>query len=177
MRDASPDHHHSTATAFVALGSNLGDRKAHLRAALAAIANLPGVAEVQPSEFYETAPVGPQDQGPFLNAAARVKTTLAPEVLLRELLALENRLGRPPRDERQHWGPREIDLDLLLFDDRVLNLPGVTVPHPRMHERWFVLRPLCDIAPDVVHPILKQTVRDLLDAVAPTAPGNIEVRR
>lgn len=160
-----------SATAYLALGSNLGDRAAHLNAALTAIADLPGVADVQPSAFYETAPVGPQDQGHFLNAAARVVTTLPPEDLLRELLALENQLGRPPRDEREPWGPREIDLDLLLYGDEVIDRPGIAVPHPRMHERGFVLRPLCGLAPDVMHPTRQQTVRELLDALQPPAPA------
>lgn len=163
------------ATAYVALGSNLGDRRAHLDAALQAIAELPGVAAVTPSPYYETAPVGPQDQGPFLNAAARVETTLSPVALLEALLGLERRLGRPPREERRHWGPREIDLDLLLYGSAILDEPGLTLPHPRLHERWFVLRPLCDVGPDEIHPVLQRTMRSLLAELDAPAPTTAEV--
>lgn len=152
----------SAATAYVALGSNLGDRRAHLENALAAIADLSGVLDVVPSDFYETAPVGPQDQGMYLNAAARIETTLTPQQFLEQLLSIERRLGRPPREARQHWGPREIDLDLLLHGDSVLDLPGLTLPHPRLHERSFVLLPMCDVAADVTHPVRRQTMRKLL---------------
>jgi len=173
-------HPPATTTATLALGSNLGNRQAHLDRALAAIAALPGVEQVTPSRYYETAPVGPQDQGAFLNAAARIQTTLSPEDLLAALLTLERRLGRPPREKRQHWGPREIDLDLLLYGNIILNSPknlstkhtpptppraGLTLPHPRMHERWFVLRPLCDVAAEAVHPLLGKTIRQLLEEV------------
>lgn len=160
--ESRPPETPAPATAYLALGSNVGDRDEHLRRALAAVAALPGISSVVPSAFYETAPVGPQDQGPFLNAAARIDTTLAPEPLLEQLLGLERKLGRPPREARQHWGPREIDLDLLLHGDTVLDLPGLTLPHPRLHERWFVLRPMCDVGPDVPHPLFRQTMRQLL---------------
>ncbi|MBB6428517.1 2-amino-4-hydroxy-6-hydroxymethyldihydropteridine diphosphokinase [Algisphaera agarilytica] len=163
------------ATAYIALGSNLGDRRAHLDAALAAIGELPGVGEVTPSTYYETAPVGPQDQGMFLNAAARVATASTPEAFLEQLLTLERRLGRPPREERRHWGPREIDLDLLLHGNTVLDLPGLTLPHPRLHERAFVLRPLCDIAAEVPHPLFRQTMRELLAEVERDAEAQAEV--
>jgi 2-amino-4-hydroxy-6-hydroxymethyldihydropteridine diphosphokinase len=145
-------------TAYIALGSNLGDRQAHLRRALGAVALLPGVELVTVSRFIETEPVGPQDQGLFLNAAAKLETSLEPGVLLSALLDIERRLGRPAREDRRHWGPREIDLDLLLYGDRVLDQPGLTVPHPHLHERAFVLEPLCEVASDVTHPVLNLTV-------------------
>ncbi len=170
---ASTSHSAPPAVAFIALGSNVGDRAQHLQNALAAVADLPGVLAVVPSEFYETDPVGPQDQGKFLNAAARVETTLPPEVLLERLLVVERTLGRPPREERQHWGPREIDLDLLLHGDTVLDLPGLTLPHPRLHERWFVLRPMCDVAADVAHPLFRRTMRELLDEVEREAEAEV----
>lgn len=161
------------AVAYVALGSNLGDRRAHLDNALAALAELPGVSAVVPSDFYDTDPVGPQDQGRFLNAAARLETTRGPEDLLEQLLTLERRLGRPPREDRQHWGPREIDLDLLLHGDTVLDRPGLTLPHPRLHERWFVLRPMCDVAAEVPHPLFRQTMRELLAEVEREAQAEV----
>ena len=152
--------------AYIALGSNLGDRRRHLDAAVAAVRALPGVGAVRMSGVYETDPVGPQDQGRFLNAAAAVTTTLSARALLDGLLEIEGRLGRPPRAEREHWGPREIDLDLLLYGDEVIDEPGLTVPHPRLAERDFVLLPLCDLASDVVHPVSGRTVREMLGALS-----------
>lgn len=143
------------------MGSNLGDRAEHLRRALAAMAILPGVESVTPSRFVETAPVGPQDQGDFLNAAALLTTTLPPDILLDELLRLERALGRPPREERRHWGPREIDLDLLFHGQTVLDQTGLTLPHPRLHERAFVLGPLADVAPGWIHPVLGKSVTEM----------------
>lgn len=159
--------------ACIALGSNLGDRRAHLDRAVAAIRALPGVDKATLSGVYETAPVGPQDQGAFLNAVLRLSTSLPAEELLTGLLNLERRLGRPVREDRQHWGPREIDLDLLLYGDAVIDLPGLTVPHPRLHERWFALRPLSDVAGDWVHPVLGKTIAELLAAIEPDKPVGV----
>jgi len=119
------------------------------------------VRVVRVSSAIETAPVGgPPGQGPYLNAAAEVATHLPPRALLARLLETERSLGRERREKN---GPRTIDLDLLLYDDVVLDEPGLTLPHPRMHERRFVLSPLSEIAPDVVHPRLRKTIRRLLD--------------
>lgn len=149
-------------TAYLALGSNLGDRRRHLDAAVGAVAALPGVSGLRLSRVRETAPVGPQDQGAFLNAVAEIRTTLGPADLLAALLAVEARLGRPARDQRRHWGPREIDLDLLMLGGQRVDADGLTLPHPRLHERRFVLEPLHDLAPDAVVSGTGRTVAELL---------------
>jgi len=152
-------------TAFIALGSNLGDRNANLLAALQALQDRPSIVVKQTSSFYETEPVGgPPGQGLYLNAAALVETRLSPGRLLQALLEVEAQLGRQ-RQER--FGPRTIDLDLLLFDNQVIDEENLTVPHPRMQERLFVLEPLAEIAPKAVHPILGLTVRELLRQAQP----------
>ena len=130
--------------AYVGVGANLGDREATIRAALAA---LPGVVGV--SRLRETDPVGVVDQPPFLNGAAAVETDLSPRELLDALLAVEHELGR---ERRERWGPRTIDLDLLLYGDETVDEPGLTVPHPRLHERRFALEPLLDLDPELAIP-------------------------
>jgi 2-amino-4-hydroxy-6-hydroxymethyldihydropteridine diphosphokinase len=139
--------------AYVGLGANLGDREATIRAA---IAELPGVLGV--STLRETDPVGVTDQPRFLNGVAALETGLQPQELLDLLLAVERRLGR---ERRERWGPRTIDLDLLLYGDEVIDEEGLTVPHPHLHERRFVLEPLAEIAPSLVIPGLGG-VEDLL---------------
>lgn len=147
-------------TAFIALGSNLGDRQAAIRSAVDLLERDERTSVVRCSPLIETAPVGgPAGQGPFLNAACELQTSRSPRELLTLLLEVERRLGR---ERRERWGPRTIDLDLLLYGDTVLNEPGLTLPHPRMHERAFVLEPLASIAPAVMHPGLGATVSQLL---------------
>jgi len=159
------------ATAYIALGSNLGDRHENLGKALSALQESAGIVVQQVSSYFVTEPVGGSPgQDKFLNAAAELDTELSPQDLLRALLEIEQRLGRI-RGER--FGPRTIDLDLLLYDQVVLDEPGLVIPHPRMHERLFVLRPLAEIAAEVVHPVLGQNIQALARQV-PEAPGSIQ---
>lgn len=135
------------ARAYIGIGGNLDDPVSQVRRALQALAVLPACRRVACSPLYRTAPVGgPPDQPDYINAVAALDTTLAPKNLLAALQALEEARGRV-RTER--WGPRTLDLDLLLYDRRVSDDPALTLPHPRLHERAFVLYPLYDIAPDL----------------------------
>jgi 2-amino-4-hydroxy-6-hydroxymethyldihydropteridine diphosphokinase len=136
-------------TAFVGIGSNLGDREAQLSQAIELLSAADAVEVTGVSQIRETEPVGPVAQGPFLNGAVRVETALAPRELLDRLLAIERRMGRV-RSER--FGPRTIDLDLLLYGDEVVDEPGLTVPHPRLKERRFALEPLSDLDPSLTIP-------------------------
>jgi 2-amino-4-hydroxy-6-hydroxymethyldihydropteridine diphosphokinase len=147
--------------AWIGLGSNLGDRSAMIERSLSLLDGLAGVWVVRVSSVIETAPVGPAGQGPYLNAAAELATILSPAALLDAMLCVERKLGRD-RSAGVRWGPRTIDLDLLLFEDRVINEPGLAVPHPRLAERAFVLGPLSEIAPLVRVPGDGRTVAALL---------------
>lgn len=160
----------SSTRCLIALGSNLGDRLDNLRAGVARIDEADGIDVVAVSPLYETAPVGgPDGQGPYLNAALAADTTLTAA----DLLALLHRIEAGRERERVvHWGPRTLDLDLLVHGDLVSDSPALEVPHPRMHERRFVMVPVCDIAPDLTHPRLERTMRDLL-AVLPVEPGDL----
>jgi len=149
--------------ASVALGSNLGDRKAYLCAGLRGLAATPRTSLLSLSRVYETEPMGPADQGPYLNAAVRLATELSPHELLERLLEIERSQGRERSEER--WGARTLDLDLLLFGDRRIDDAVLSVPHPGLAERLFVLAPLCDIAPEECHPGLGKTFAELAGAL------------
>ena len=133
--------------AYIALGSNLGERRAHLEAAFAALAVLPGTRLLARSALYETTPLGPAGQQDYLNAAAAIETTLAPHALLAACLAIELTRGRV---RRERWGPRTLDLDLLLHGEAVIHDEHLRLPHPAMLGRAFVLAPLCDLAPNLL---------------------------
>ena len=143
--------------AFIGLGSNLGDREENIREALERLSEL---GPLRASTVRETEPVGITDQPSFLNAAAEVETELSARGLLESLLAIERDLGRD-RTAEQRWGPRTIDLDLLLYGEEVVDEPGLTVPHPRLAERRFVLEPLHELAPELVLPDGRR-IKDLL---------------
>ncbi|MGH7936265.1 MAG: 2-amino-4-hydroxy-6-hydroxymethyldihydropteridine diphosphokinase [Chthoniobacterales bacterium] len=146
--------------AYLSLGSNMGDREANLREAIAQLKNIGSLVAL--SSFYETQPVELENQPWFLNCAVALKTDRSPRELLKAALSIESGMGRLRLRDK---GPRKIDIDLLLFGDQILDEPGLTVPHPAMHERRFVLAPLAEIAPEVRHPILQKTASELLAAM------------
>ena len=150
--------------AAVALGSNLGDRRALLESAARALGRLPGSDLVAASELMETEPVGLVAQGTFLNGVALVRTRMPARALLDHLIRIEHEHGRD-RTRGQRWGPRTLDLDLLLYGDAIIDEPGLTVPHPRLHERAFVLDPLVGLAPEMMVPTLGRSIRELHTAL------------
>jgi len=145
---------------YLSLGSNLGDREANLRDA---IERLRGVGNpVAISSFYETEPVDVASQPWFMNCAVKLDTEKMPRQLIAAILSLEQEMGR---QRKQGKAPRTIDIDVLLFGSSIIKIPSLTIPHPRMHERRFVLEPLAEIAPDTRHPVFKRTIRELRDAL------------
>jgi 2-amino-4-hydroxy-6-hydroxymethyldihydropteridine diphosphokinase len=148
------------ATVFVSVGSNLGERRRNCERGLALLAAERGIRLGRVSPFYRTQPVDFSAQDWFVNAAAEAATTLAPLELLRRLQAIERALGRDRSGPR--FGPRTLDLDLLFYDAQVIDLPGLSVPHPRLHQRRFVLRPMCDLCEGLRHPRSGETLAALL---------------
>jgi 2-amino-4-hydroxy-6-hydroxymethyldihydropteridine diphosphokinase len=138
--------------AVVGLGGNMGDAAATLRAALPALDELPGTRLVRASRLYRTPPWGRHDQSDFVNAAVLLETTLLPRALLDGLLSVERAFGRDRCAEAGRWGPRTLDLDLLLYGERIVDEPGLAVPHPYLHERAFAMLPLVEVWPDAVIP-------------------------
>ena len=156
------------ATVYLSLGSNVGERERQLRDAQIRLATLGRVSAVSP--VYETEPVEFTAQPWFLNCAVAIETDLTPQQLMAAILRIEEEMGRR---RVQKKGPRSIDIDILLFDDLVLESEELTIPHPAMHQRRFVLEPLADIAPQALHPVFRKTIRELLDAL----PAGQQVRK
>ena len=145
---------------YLGLGSNLGDRKGNIEKAIELLGKTPNIKTCSISKFYETAPVGLKDQPDFVNAAAKIDTTLKPLKLLAVCQSIERRLKRV---RTIRWGPRTIDIDILLYGDLIIKSDKLTIPHPEMHKREFVLKPLNDIAPGVIHPLNGKTVAKLYE--------------
>jgi 2-amino-4-hydroxy-6-hydroxymethyldihydropteridine diphosphokinase len=155
-----------TSDIYIALGSNQGDRELNLLRAIAEIGRLATTKITALSSFYDTQPVGPVEQENFLNAVLRLESSLSPDGLLAELKRIETAVFHRVRSI--HWGPRPIDLDILFYGDVAAAGEELTIPHPRLHERGFVLIPLAEIAPDFVHPLLGKSVSELLASLKTT---------
>ena len=169
----SPAHREQLETSqpcLVAIGSNIGDRIQHLRAGITGLAAAPEVEVVRLSQLYETAPVGgPGGQGPYLNAALLAETTLDPAAFLALLHQIE---AERARTREIRWGARTLDMDLLTYADRVNDNESLQIPHPRMHQRRFVMVPVCDIAPDAMHPKLNCSMQDICNHL-PVEDGDL----
>lgn len=149
-----------THTAYIGLGSNLGNTEENLNAALSKVKVRESILSVEASSFYATRPLTGAGQPDYLNAVARVQTTALPYQLLEVLQEVENLFGR---ERKAKWGPRTLDLDILLYEDVILNEPDLVLPHPQMHLRSFVLKGLCELAPDLEHPVLKRSMHELAE--------------
>ena len=146
--------------AYIGFGSNIGDRLVHIQNAIYVLSKTEGITLQKISSIYKTDPVGYEAQAQFLNGVAAIQTSLSPLSLLHTLKDIETEIGR---QHRIRWGPREIDLDILIYGDMCFQAEKLVIPHPEMHRRRFVLAPLVEIAPDAVHPVFQETVQTLLE--------------
>jgi 2-amino-4-hydroxy-6-hydroxymethyldihydropteridine diphosphokinase len=149
--------------AYISIGSNTGDRLGNCKKAVSGLTESKTSILKEKSAFYLTEPVDYTDQDWFINLVVKIETLLDPFLLLDRLKSIQNNAGRNHNAER--FGPRIIDLDIIMYDDCVINSSELTIPHPRMHKRHFVLKPICDIDPDVIHPVLKKDMKHLLDSL------------
>jgi 2-amino-4-hydroxy-6-hydroxymethyldihydropteridine diphosphokinase len=153
--------------AYIAMGSNLGDRCANIQGGLDAINGLESTTLLRCSTIIETEPIGPGEQSQYLNGVCLIETDLEPRMLLESLLEIEALFGRD-RASEQRWGARTLDLDVLIFGDREIDEPGLTIPHPRLHQRLFVLEPLCELAPRLMIPGYEKTPQAMLGVLGET---------
>ena len=156
-------------TAFISIGSNMADKIGNCRSAIESLARLERTLVIRTSPFYRTAPVDYLEQDWFINAAVKLQTDLDPFQLLKELLNIQRRAGRVKDPIR--FGPRLIDLDIIFYDDAIIETADLAIPHPRMHKRAFVLQPICDIDPQLVHPVIQRQVQDLLQELDDPSQG------
>ena len=161
-------------TAYIGAGSNIGDKLLNCKNGISALTNTQNAVEKAWSRFYKTEPVDYKNQDWFINVVVKVETTLAPFELIKILKSIERDAGRV--DGSIRFGPRVLDLDIILYDDLVTNSSELIVPHPRMHKRRFVLRPICDIDPTIVHPVLKKEMQALLDVLDENEQRIVEYR-
>ena len=161
-------------TAYIGAGSNIGDKLLNCKNGISALTNTQNAVEKARSRFYKTDPVDYKNQDWFINFVVKVETALAPLELLKTLKSIERDAGR--MDGSIRFGPRILDLDIILYDDWVTNSSELIVPHPRMHKRRFVLRPICDIDPTIVHPVLKKEMQALLDVLDKNEQRIVEYR-
>ena len=164
----------SQATAAIALGSNLGESIATVENALQTISETTGISLTKNSSWYKTKPVGGPPQPDYVNGCALVKTKLDPHQLLETILGIEQQFGRV---RKEHWGARTLDLDLILYNDIVLDTPNLQVPHPRMRERAFVLIPLAEIAPNWIEPVTGKTITQLRDEIDCSGVVQVETEK
>jgi len=160
--------------AFVSVGSNLGDKTENCRKGIKALLSDGSSVLVKSSSFYQTSPVDYKDQDWFVNLVVKIKTSLDPYALLNKMHGIEKAVGRKANTVR--FGPRVLDLDIVLFDDRVIQTEKLEVPHPRMHKRRFVLKPICDIEPSMVHPVLGKDMLSLLGDLQDTEQKIVEIQ-
>ncbi len=150
------------ARVFLSLGSNLGDRLSNIQQAVSTLSMLDEVNVVKTSSFYDTEPWGNKKQNWFVNCAVAIDTILSPQELLKKCQDIEYTLGRI-RNQKERWQERAIDIDILMYDDLILTEQNLVIPHPYMHQRAFVLVPMLEVKPDLIHPVFKKTIAQLYD--------------